>query len=90
VYTVAKVLQYEPGGDGGDLCLNFKIGNKEYEGRVNEFSNGRTGKFFYVKINLDNPTKYILLTDVEVSQCMQKVLIPPDGWQEMPKDTCSK
>jgi hypothetical protein len=91
IITVAKVINWDNGGDGSNLYLDVYHRGQIIKSDVAEFPHNRINKYFFVKINKDEPKNHIQLLDIEAPQClidsMEKKL-PFEGWKEIPKNPC--
>jgi len=85
VYTIAKVDHQERAADVGDLHVDIYYGNEVRRVRLNKSCGGCDGKFFFVKVQKDDPFNNILFYENNpVPNCILKNPIPSEGWKEMP------
>ncbi|MES2776021.1 MAG: hypothetical protein V4722_17725 [Bacteroidota bacterium] len=87
--TVAKVIKNQGLDSGGDLYLDIQFRGKVYGAIVNYMCVDCIGKFFFVKINGYDPTKYpIFYPDSPVPDCILKQYSIFNGWDSIP--VCKK
>lgn len=86
VFTIAKVTKYEGDADGSSLYLNIYINGAIVQQVVNQGCEGNcVGKYYFVKVLLDDPSHVTLYGDKNVPDCILSNSIPNNGWKEIPE-----
>jgi len=82
VITIARVEYFKGASDGSDLHINVYYNGTTYKNVIDEFCRCN-GKFFFVKIEKNNPEGYIIFyKDKPVPDCILKRPIPITGWSD--------
>lgn len=91
IFVLAQVDGIQSTKNGMSYSCHYYFKNKKHE-----FSFGKVGlkllkgDIIYVKISKNNPSIYdvLSLTSLKVPSCLSMQDVPPEGWQELPKDIC--
>ena len=88
IYTVAKIMKWEPAESGSDLYIDIYLSGKIYHSSLGDGCRSPEclGRFFFVKVLNSHPTHYpILLDNMPVPDCILKKFPDFPGWEEIPK-----
>jgi hypothetical protein len=91
VITIAKVTNWSASGDGSNLYLDIYWKKSIIKGVVDEYLKGKLDKYYFVKVDKDNPGKYIQFLDIEVPTCFINEIqtkLPDEGWLNLPLIDC--
>jgi hypothetical protein len=90
VFTVARVDKFEGAEQGVDVYITIFYRDKKFKCIVDSWCLDCTGKYYFVKIDGENPSlcgRVQLYENNPVPECLVGK-IPSNGWNEIPKDTC--
>ena len=89
IITIARVERLEGAEQGGNLHILIFFGGQQYPAIVNSLCSSCKGNFFYVRVLKYDPTSNVrLYEDKPVPKCILSKLLPREGWEAIPKDTC--
>ncbi len=92
VFVIGRVASFEKGKSPSANCVFFLKGCR-YEKSFKSFGLGLTlGQYIFLKVAEDDPSNINALhyKDIVVPNCYDLTTTPPEGWKEIPKDTCGK
>ena len=85
VFTIAKVERFKGASSGSTLYITVYLGGKTYNTSVGNPCRRCIGKFYFVKVLKQNPTKHVIFyNESPVPYCILRNPIPEDGWEKLP------
>ena len=88
IYTIAKIIKWEPAESGSDLYIDIYLEDKIYHTSLGYGcqSSECIGRFFFIKVLRSKPTQYpILLDSLPVPDCIVTSFPDFPGWKKIPK-----
>ena len=85
VFTVAKVINFEGAASGSSLYIDVYFQGKTFRTSVGNHCNFCIGKYYFVKIIKESPSKKIIFyNESPVPDCILSKGIPNNGWKDFP------
>jgi hypothetical protein len=84
VYTIGKVTNWEAAEQGSTTYYDIYFHGKIYKARTSGNMDDKIGRFYFIRILIDDPTK-VGKQEGEVPSCIFNAPLPPEGWKEKPK-----